>query len=435
MSNHLREIDVDGLRIGMYVAELDRPWLETPFLFQGFFIRAKSEIEELRQHCDFVLIDLEETDDKLLGPAKPLKSAKISKTASDGTAKKQSPWRRFIALFWRRKVSAIKTPAPGEFYQDTASVADELVVARSVHSGSLREIMHTLERIRNGGTLQMPELEVVTETMVDSVLRNSMAMALLARIREKDDQMYAHSISTSIWALVFGRHLGLNRESLKAVGLGALLLDVGKTKLPIDLLAKKGELTIVEKSYVRSHVELGLDVIRKTEGVDARVLDMVATHHERFDGSGYPKKLFGNQIPVFGRIGGIVDSYSAMTAETPYAPAMSSYDAMREFKALSDKSFQSEMVEQFIQAIGIFPAGTLVELNTGEIAVVLKEHRLSRLQPELAVIFGPDKEELTDFRILDLLEQGTEPGTRPKAWIERGLKPGAYNIDPSKYFL
>ncbi|MDE0753976.1 MAG: hypothetical protein OSB26_04910 [Woeseiaceae bacterium] len=108
---------------------------------------------------------------------------------------------------------------------------------------------------------------------------------------------------------------------------------------------------------------------------------------------------------------------------------------MREFKALSDKSFQAEMVEQFIQAIGIFPAGTLVELNTGEIAVVLKEHRLSRLQPELAVIFGPDKEELTDFRILDLLEQGTEPGTRPKAWIERGLKPGAYNIDPSKYFL
>ena len=135
----------------------------------------------------------------------------------------------------------------------------------------------------------MPELEVVTETMVDSVLRNSMAMALLARIREKDDQMYAHSISTSIWALVFGRHLGLNRESLRAVGLGALLLDVGKTKLPIDLLAKKGELTIVEKSYVRSHVELGLDVIRKTEDVDARVLDMVATHHERFDGSGYPK--------------------------------------------------------------------------------------------------------------------------------------------------
>jgi len=289
VSNHLRKIDVDGLRIGMYVAELGRPWLETPFLFQRFFIRAKSEIEELRQHCDFVLIDLEETDDKLLGPAKPLKSAKISKTASDGTAKKQPPWRQFIALFWRRKVSAIKTPAPGEFYQDTASVADELIVARSIHSESLHEIMHTLDRIRNGGTLQMPELEVVTETMVDSVLRNSMAMALLARIREKDDQMYAHTISTSIWALVFGRHLGLNRESLRAVGLGALLLNVGKTKLPIDLLAKKGELTIVEKSYVRSHVELGLDVIRKTEDVDARVLDMVATHHERFDGSGYPK--------------------------------------------------------------------------------------------------------------------------------------------------
>jgi hypothetical protein len=162
---------------------------------------------------------------------------------------------------------------------------------------------------------------------------------------------------------------------------------------------------------------------------------MVATHHERFDGSGYPKALTGNQIPVFGRIGGIVDSYAAMTSNRPYASAMSSYDAMREFKALADKSFQAELVEQFIQAIGVFPAGTLVELSTGEIAVVLKEHRASRLLPEVAIILDADRKKLDDFRTVDLGEQPEEELSTTGVWINRGLNPGEFDINLDDYFL
>ena len=144
--------------------------------------------------------------------------------------------------------------------------------------------------------------------------------------------------------------------------------------------------------------DIGIDTL------DQRVLDMVSTHHERYDGSGYPNGLKGNQIPVFGRIAGIVDSYTAMTRDRPYAKAMSSYDAMREFKAQSDVLFQAEMVEQFIQAIGIFPPGTLVELNTGEVGVVLKEQQAARLQPEIAIILGAEKEKLEDIKVLDLFD-------------------------------
>lgn len=432
MGNQLRRIDVDGLRIGMYVSQLDRPWLETPFLFQGFFIRNESEIEEIRRYCDYIEIDIEESDATILNSvstAAPARKVRVSGAPPRHTG---SIWRRIRNFFRRKKAGAIEQRAPGEFYETTVSTADELVVAKSVHSGALDQVMNALAAIRRGEEISMPDLEVVTGAMVDSVLRNSTAMSLLVRMQEKDDYTSSHALAGSIWALVFGRHLGLDRESLGAVGLGGLLLDVGKTKLPEQLLNKSGELTDVERAHINTHVELGLEIIRQSGNVDNRVLDMVATHHERYDGSGYPRGWKGNQIPIFGRIGGIVDSYAAMVSDRSYAKAMSSYDSMREFKALSDKHFQAEMVEQFIQAIGIFPAGTLVELNTGEIGVVLKENQFSRLQPELVIILDSDKQQKQELEIVDLQDQGAPT---PTVWIERGIEPGAYSIDPREYFL
>jgi putative nucleotidyltransferase with HDIG domain len=437
MSASRRKIDVEGLRVGMYVSELDRPWLETPFLFQGFFIRSKNEIDELREHCQIVTIDLERSAtaaNECWDTSKPCQSRR---TKSDSkSTQKTGFWRRVLRLFQRKQRQTVDTPLkPGEYYQDTVSVADELVVARSIHTGSLQRLMAVLEGVRRGATIRMPDLEVVVNGMVDSVLRNSTAMALLIRMQKTDDYTHAHSLATSMWALVFGRHLGLDRESLQVLGLGGLLLDIGKTKLPQQLLQTKGALTDVARTHMRSHVGLGLDILRKTDGVDKRVFDMVATHHERFDGSGYPKGLKGNQIPVFGRIAGIVDAYAAMSTDRPYAAAKSSFDAMREFKALANKGFQAELVEQFIQAVGIFPAGTLVELNSGEIGVVLKEHRASRLRPEVAIILDANKRKLDDFRIIDLDEQPEEPTDETSLWIKRGIEPGIYNIDLDDYFL
>ena len=432
MGNQLRTIDVDGLRIGMYVSQLDRPWLETPFLFQGFFIRNESEIEEIRRYCDYIEIDIEESDATILNSVSPAVPARKVRISGAPPRHIGSIWRRIRNFFRRKKAGATEQRAPGEFYETTVNTADELVVAKSVHSGALDQVMNALAAIRRGEEISMPDLEVVTGAMVDSVLRNSTAMSLLVRMQEKDDYTSSHALAGSIWALVFGRHLGLDRESLSAVGLGGLLLDVGKTKLPEQLLNKSGELTDVERAHINTHVELGLEIIRQSGNVDNRVLDMVATHHERYDGSGYPRGWKGNQIPIFGRIGGIVDSYAAMTSDRPYARAMSSYDAMREFKAFSDKHFQAEMVEQFIQAIGIFPAGTLVELNTGEIGVVLKENQFSRLQPELVIILDSDKQQKQELEIVDLQDQGAPT---PTVWIERGIEPGAYSIDPREYFL
>jgi HD-GYP domain-containing protein (c-di-GMP phosphodiesterase class II) len=419
----------------MYVSELDRPWLETPFLFQGFFIRSKNEIEELNEHCKFVYIDLEQS---LFAANEPHAKAPPQVAAASVTPppRKRGFWQWLLQLFGREP-DPVEAPAPkpGEFYKDTVSIADELVVARTVHNGAMQSLIDVLNSVRQGATIRVPDLEVVVDGMVDSVLRNSTAMALLVRMQEVDDYTHSHSLATSMWALIFGRHLGLDRQSLKLLGLGGLLLDVGKTKLPQQLLKSTGKLNDDARRNLKSHVQLGVDLLRAADSIDRRVLDMVATHHERFDGSGYPNGLKGNYIPVFGRIGGIVDSYAAMTSNRPYAKAMSSYDVMREFKSLADKSFQAELVEQFIQAIGIFPAGTMVELSTGEIAIVLKEHRTSRLLPEVAIILDADRRKLDDFRIVDLGDQPEETLSSGGVWIERGLHPGEFDIDLEDYFV
>ena len=143
MSRPLRKIDVDGLRVGMFVSCLDRPWLETPFLFQGFFIRNDNEIEDLRRYCDFVQIDIEVSDARILDSLSPVAPKSRRRAASTLVRDhRNSIWHRISRVFGRKKEVAPQELAPGEFYQDTASTADELVVAKNVHSGALDQLMN-----------------------------------------------------------------------------------------------------------------------------------------------------------------------------------------------------------------------------------------------------------------------------------------------------
>ena len=138
----------------------------------------------------------------------------------------------------------------------------------------------------------------------------------------------------------------------------------------------------MERTIVKKHVAVGLDLVKNALGLNADVLAMIQHHHERHDGSGYPQGLTGADMPVFGRIAGLIDCFDAMTTKRPYAPAKSAYDAVRELNGLSGTGFQRELVEQFVQAVGMFPTGSLVELNTGEVAVVIEQNRVRRLRPE-----------------------------------------------------
>ena len=187
-------------------------------------------------------------------------------------------------------------------------------------------------------------------------------------------------------------------------------------------------------SSMRKHVEIGTKMVRTTPGVNADVIAMIEGHHERHDGSGYPKGLAGADIPVFGRIAGLIDSFDAMTTKRPYAPAKSSYDAIRELNALAGTTFQRELVEQFVQALGMFPTGSLVELNTGEVAIVIEQNRVRRLRPKLMLLLNVDKVPVATHDTIDLRRLPDSPGDRVARWIVSGLEPGAYGLDPKDYF-
>jgi hypothetical protein len=165
-----------------------------------------------------------------------------------------------------------------------------------------------------------------------------------------------------------------------------------------------------------------------------RIAEIVATHHERHDGSGYPHGLQKDEIPIFGRIMGIVDSYDAMTSSRPYAPGRSPHEAINELYRQRGTLFQPELVEQFIQNCGIYPTGTLVELSSGQVAVITEVHSLKRLRPRLMLLLGPDKTPLDRFRELDLGKVDRGEDGLPLT-IKRGLPNGAFGLDPIELFL
>ena len=403
-------ISVQGLALGMYVSRLDRPWLETPFPLHGLAIDSDDAIAKLRRICSHVWVDI------------------LRGTAPDP---------RYLAF----EETAPSTPGQGEFEQlrktDWSIRSDfkaELLQAEHVHAvleGSIAEVM---EDLQDGKRLNLERLKDGVDAMIDSILRNPTAFVWLKEMKRRDSYAYQHAMGCAIWSASFGRHLGLERDELQVLALGGLLCDVGKVRLAPELLAKPAALTVEEMRQVREHVRHGLDILELTPGLPPRIAEIVATHHERHDGSGYPNGLTGSQIPIFGRIVGVVDSYDAMTSVRPYARSRSPHEAVNELYQQRGKLFQPELVEQFIQNCGIYPTGTLVELSNGQVAVITDVHSLKRLRPRVMLLLDVDKLPLKQFRELDLGEVELDEQGFPLV-VKRGLPIGAYGLDPVELFL
>jgi HD-GYP domain-containing protein (c-di-GMP phosphodiesterase class II) len=256
----------------------------------------------------------------------------------------------------------------------------------------------------------------------------------VAKLREEDITTYGHGLQVSVYLTSFGRHLGFPKPQLAHLAQVGLLLDIGKIRLPRELLEKQGRLSDEEFEAAKAHVAHGLEILAATPDFDADVLSGIEQHHERMNGSGYPRGLMGDEITVYGRMAGIVDCFAALTNHRPYAAAVSSYEALRSIAGWGGEYFHEALVQQFVSSVGVFPVGSLIELSSGEVAVVVEHSKVRRLKPRVLVVTGPDKKPAPYPAMVDLLYDPKAGGEEP-VFIKRGLAPGAYGLDLRDFYL
>jgi HD-GYP domain-containing protein (c-di-GMP phosphodiesterase class II) len=246
---------------------------------------------------------------------------------------------------------------------------------------------------------------------------------------KRSGRNYSRAVATAVWAVMFGRHLGLDRKTLQNLAIGGLLLDIGNVALSDEILNAEGAITHDQFQQVPQHVQAGVDILARSANIEPAVFEMVMYHHDRHDGSGYPHEIHGSNIPPMGRIAGIVDCYDAMTTKTSYSPALAAYDAARELNEMRDKQFSAEVVEQFLHTIGMFPTGSVIELSDGSAGLVLEQNPTNLLQPKVLILKSPSGDMLGKPRIMN-----SKDWEGRGLWIAKGHEHGAFGIDPMDYF-
>lgn len=415
-----RKIPVGELTFGMYVAQLDRPWLGSPFLFQGFPIHTKRELNQLRNYCEFVYIDLELSQivDTLPGRNSSLKKEKTE----------SAEFERFETT--RVNISLepkIKKREPKKITFNKA-----LPQATKIFGSTRKCINNLFQDIRLGKHINVDSARKLTDRMVDNIIRNENAMVLLTQLKHKDEYTSLHSLNVCIISILFGRHLGFGEVELRTLGLGALLHDIGKMHVPLEILNKPGKLTNAEKQIMDKHPQMGYELLAVAKNFPDDALDVIRYHHERMDGSGYPKGLREEGIKPYVQIVAMVDVYDAITSDRSYHERISPHEALNVMYEWASKHFSKELLENFISCLGIYPIGSIVELDGGEVGVVITTNRHRKLLPTLNIVLDKNKKMLDTPRLLDL-EYHERMGNFMK--INKILKSNAYGIDVRKILL
>ena len=410
--------------MGMYISELDRPWVETPFLFQKFELRTSEEMEQLKKHCTYVYVDTELGLDVAPKPRDKESVVRILKLEEQDEKIKREV-KKIAEAPSRRS----QRPA----YPDRTPFQRELVRAREVQSQTRVLMRTTIEEVQKGKAVNIPLAEKVVDNMVESVIRNPDALVCLSQLKDVSEYTALHSVRTCVLALTFGRHLVLSKDELKILGVGALLHDIGMAKLPATILDKPGGLTVEEFELMTQHVPWGLEILKRSGGVPPAALEILEQHHERHDGSGYVRKLKGDLIGYVGAICAIVDVYDAITSQRVYRGPVSADDALKRMYEWRHKDFHAELVEEFIKCMGIYPIGSLVELSTGGVGVVITINRARRLKPKVVLLLTANKKPLSRKVITDLAEHRDGLGREYK--IKRVLPAGTYSINPMEHLV
>lgn len=393
----LTKMHVGELRIGMYVAKLDRDWLDTPFIMQGFLLEDTEDIDIVSEYCEYVWVD-----------TAPQKASAYSSDV--GTA----------------------TSVPRSRFQPQTDVKEEQRKMVSAFRAARRETKSMLANIRLGEAINTDQAKETVRDCVQSIIRHPDALMWMARIRDEREYTAEHSLNVCILAVAFGRQLGMDELDLEKLGLCGLLHDVGKMRVPLEILNKQAPLTDKEMRMMKAHTVHGRNLLMSTPSIYAGAIDTAYSHHERMDGNGYPRKISGNGVSFFTRVIAIVDAYDAMTADRCYSRAKTSTEALKIIYEARGTQFDEQLALKFIQTIGLYPPGSIVELYTGEVGIVLESNQTFRHLPRVILLLDEHKNKRTKESIIDLVQ--VESGDLPRRFlIKQVWRDGSFGIVLREY--
>lgn len=423
------QVDVEQLVKGMYVCALDRPWLSTPFPFQGFIIKNDADIKALKKYCEYVYVDVLRGVPPAAGSALDKRWKQQANEDELASRLETNLLEKSRAVQKDGSIKALPIRVRYDEYPEPKAFQKEMKRAEKFQGELSQAMTQVMDDIRVGRGLEVTPLRRSASNMLHSVIRHPDAFVWMIKLRDKDAYAYAHAVRSSVYGMVLGRHIGLSELQLETLALGALLSQIGKARLPKHLLEKRDPLTSEELERVRSHVQIGVEMLDRCVGISDDVVSIVQNYHERFDGSGYPNGLVGDQIPLLARVTGLVDAYDAMTSRKPYSEeVLTTSEAMDYLYDQRDIKFQGQLVEEFIQSLGIYPTGTLVELSTQEVALIIEQNYHQRIQPTVLIVLDNEKHPLEKVRKIDLRAHNAAEPEQPIS-IKRALASGEFDLD------
>lgn len=397
MSVRQVKVDVNSLSVGMFVSGLDCPWTQTPFPLQGFYIRDADDIVQLQRYCKFVTVDVEKqplpavTNLKVMPSAPPGRQARP--LASNEKGQKSEPQGPVVTV---PPVKVIHN-----HYPVREPLKKEVKKAEQLHQEVFSSVTDVVRQLDAGEAVSLKSTRRAASGMVDSILRHPDALTWLARVKDVDQHTYAHSVRSAVWAIIFGRHIGMDKGDLDLLAMGVLLKDIGKSHLDRELLEKPQRTESEERRY-QEFVTIGVEMLRSDPAIEPRVISVVKNHCERLNGTGFPLGLTGGKIPVSARIAGMVSFYDEITHSRGGRRPLSPSRAVSKLYECRNREFQEDLVVEFIRAIGLYPTGTLVELSTGEVAIVVEQNMQRRLKPQVLIVLDACKKPLDKPKMFDL---------------------------------
>lgn len=527
------KIETQQLALGMFVTELDRPWIDSPFMLQGFVLEDQADIDTMVSICKYVYVDrtrsigdqLTETPKHDVSIKRNTSVMRIKDPNSQPTNKNtptmnkarrgekvsfmdvlrevknyQSPQNTennneegvafnvrhgadsalqsalpyeekseaahppstkniisdigsFIGGLFDKKKSKLSTKTSAQqsnsnqveatdhendenliIYEQESPVEHEIAVIYPTYEQSQIITRDIFDAIATDQQFDISGVSESLDSMVESIGRTPDALLWLAKLKKTDGYAYNQALNVSITLMAFGSFLAFSKEQIKTLGLAGLLQDIGKVKLSSDILLKEGKLTREEYDHAKKHVEESLKILQTTPNIPSEVFKLVAEHHERIDGSGYPSQLNEDQLSVPSQAAGLIDTYCAMTNHRSYAKGSYHQQALDEIQALSDKQFTSVLIDQLVQFMGIYPVSSLVAVNTGEVGVIIQQNQVRRLLPRLMLLLGPDKVRYNAPVVLDLINKPLAPNGELYR-IVKSLAPDSYDLNPSDFYI